>query len=530
MIEQRVLYRALRYALLIGLGTVASYLNVRIPGTPLVIDGRWVFGLLGFALTRRWWHAFVVAFVLSFPVTSAVPFHVGLIGNLMYAIPTLVVVRLVCRTLLHPLKSDVVYGLGWFALVVFVYEAFATPATYGFIAFLSGGSFVDGMATGWTTQPYAAEMLLVGLFTGLGAASIRMYVALRERTDELATTLYSIGDAVIATDRLGHVRRVNPVAEALTGWKEAEAVGHPLDEVFRIVAEDTHRPILDPLREVLDRGVVIGLGNHTVLVGKDGNERPIVDSAAPIRGIDGSVEGVVLVFRDQTEERANKRALEQSHRQLETSLRSRDSVLRELHHRTGNSLQLVRSILGLYSDADGIQPVRPLVRAVDRGVYAIALVHEKLKAEMGLSSVSAAELLPEVLRYACLETQGQQGVEIEVRVDDFPISFDSAVPCGLIVSELVVTALSLVPAQGESVTAVALHAERNGATREIVITFHANAPALASTPARWNRDGTEGLRLASALVEDQLAGSVVFTTNGRLNAEVRFIDDASARV
>jgi len=133
-----------------------------------------------------------------------------------------------------------------------------------------------------------------------------------DREEELHTTLYSIGDAVISTDELGVVRQMNPTAERLTGWKQSEARGRDLSEVFQIVNEDTRALIESPTRRVLKGGVVVGLANHTLLIARDGTERPIADSGAPIRGTDGSLKGVVLVFRDQTAERAVARALEES--------------------------------------------------------------------------------------------------------------------------------------------------------------------------------------------------------------------------
>jgi two-component system, cell cycle sensor histidine kinase and response regulator CckA len=132
---------------------------------------------------------------------------------------------------------------------------------------------------------------------------------LREAEEELRTTFYSIGDAVLSTDAEGRVRQMNPVAAKLTGWIEAEARGRPLAEVFRIVNEETRAAVDDPVARVLREGQIVGLANHTVLVAKDGGERPIADSGAPIRDERGEIVGVVLVFRDQTEERAAQAAL-----------------------------------------------------------------------------------------------------------------------------------------------------------------------------------------------------------------------------
>ena len=135
-------------------------------------------------------------------------------------------------------------------------------------------------------------------------------------------TLSSIGDAVIACDPNGTVTFVNGTAVSLTGWTEDDAVGRPLHEVFRIINETTRLPVANPASLVMERGHVVGLANHTVLIAKDGTERPIADSAAPIRDPQGALLGVVLVFRDVSEERRAQLALEQQRQWLETTLES----------------------------------------------------------------------------------------------------------------------------------------------------------------------------------------------------------------
>lgn len=122
----------------------------------------------------------------------------------------------------------------------------------------------------------------------------------------LATTLESIGDAVIATDIHGRVTFMNRVAEALTSWTATEAVGKALDDVFHIFSEQTRELVESPVTKVLRAGTVVGLANHTVLRARDGTEVPIDDSAAPIRDGEGKLLGVVLVFRDATTEKRNQ--------------------------------------------------------------------------------------------------------------------------------------------------------------------------------------------------------------------------------
>src|ERR1700687_3480622 len=102
-----------------------------------------------------------------------------------------------------------------------------------------------------------------------------------KQPDWSRVALNSIGDAVIISDALGRVAFMNPVAEALTGWPQAEALRTPLPAVFRIINEQTRQPVEDPVAKVLATGVVLGLANHTLLLARDGTGRPIDDSGAP---------------------------------------------------------------------------------------------------------------------------------------------------------------------------------------------------------------------------------------------------------
>jgi PAS domain S-box-containing protein len=134
--------------------------------------------------------------------------------------------------------------------------------------------------------------------------------ALHEQREWLRVTLASIGDAVVTTDTNGAVTFLNPVAQTLTGWTQEDAAGKPLDVVFQIVNEGTRRTVENPAARALREGLAVGLANHTLLIAKNGTERPIDDSAAPIRNANGEVAGVVLVFRDVTERRRQEQQLQ----------------------------------------------------------------------------------------------------------------------------------------------------------------------------------------------------------------------------
>lgn len=121
--------------------------------------------------------------------------------------------------------------------------------------------------------------------------------------EKFRITITSIGDGVIAADANGNITLLNDQAEKLTGWDEEDAIGKPFDEVFNIVSEETREKRESPIQRVIKSGLILGLANHTALISKYGAEYSIADSAAPIKDRHGTIKGVVIVFRDITEEK-----------------------------------------------------------------------------------------------------------------------------------------------------------------------------------------------------------------------------------
>jgi PAS domain S-box-containing protein len=183
--------------------------------------------------------------------------------------------------------------------------------------------------------------VLLGLGVGLGLMVFtfrRMEIiaatfeksrrALAESERRWATTLASIGDAVMAADSDGRIAFLNPVAATLTGWQSEEAIGQPIQKVFNILNEQTRAPAEDIVNRVLTEGRTFELANHTALLTKDGREIPIADSAAPILDSEGRIAGVVLVFRDVTENRRADDALQEIQAKMAAALASMtDSVI-----------------------------------------------------------------------------------------------------------------------------------------------------------------------------------------------------------
>jgi len=149
----------------------------------------------------------------------------------------------------------------------------------------------------------AAYLFTCALIVAIGDAMRTARARADERGELMRVTLASIGDAVITTDTEGRVTSLNAAAASLTGWPAADAIGKPLDTVFHIVNEETRQPVPNPALRALREGTAVGLANHTTLIARDGTERAIDDSAAPIRTDDGGVSGSVLIFRDISDRR-----------------------------------------------------------------------------------------------------------------------------------------------------------------------------------------------------------------------------------
>jgi PAS domain S-box-containing protein len=189
-------------------------------------------------------------------------------------------------------------GPGFLATAIAVVEV-----NYFFFSPL--GSFVLGPLDAIRLAAFSVVAVMI---SSLSEGRRRALELAQAQGKQFEVTLASIGDAVIATDTAGRVTFLNAIAGELTGWSPEAARGEPVDAVFRIVNAGSRLPVEAPLVRVLREGVIVGLANHTVLIARDGTERPIDDSGAPIRDARGRIVGAVLVFRDISEREAAEAA------------------------------------------------------------------------------------------------------------------------------------------------------------------------------------------------------------------------------
>ncbi len=277
--------------------------------------------------------------------------------------------------------------------------------------------------------------------------------ALFESQQWFQTTLESIGDAVIACDNRGAVSFMNAVAQNLTGWKLDDARGHALEDVFNIVNEETRKQCESPVEKVRRLRTVIGLANHTVLIARDGREFVIDDSAAPIMSGDGEMIGVVLVFRDVTEEKRMQSALVSSEK-LAVAGRLAASIAHEIHNpldsvanlhflleqendpeqraeylklaqqELGRTMQISRTMLSLYREPKA--PVAVDLRELIEGVLLLLdrrMKHQSIQLETHLPEPLIVEGFPAELRQVftnlignAIDAAGRRG-RIRIRME-----------------------------------------------------------------------------------------------------------------
>jgi PAS domain S-box-containing protein len=213
-----------------------------------------------------------------------------------------------------------------------------------------------------------ASGLALALLFGVHLLSERSREETRQRAAWLSTTLRSIGDAVIATDGGGRVSFMNGVAETLTGWPQAEAAGRPLEDVFRIINEETRSAVENPVTKALREGAIVGLANHTVLIARDDTEYAIDDAAAPIRADGSDKQGVVLIFHDIGDRRKLERQLHDRTTRLVEADHRKDEFLAMLAHELRNPLACISNAVQLLRTPEAAEHAEWSTEVIERQV------------------------------------------------------------------------------------------------------------------------------------------------------------------
>jgi PAS domain S-box-containing protein len=252
----------------------------------------------------------------------------------------------------------------------------------------------------------------------------------------LSVTLASIGDAVILTDTSARITYLNAAAEELTGWKSQEAQGEACEKVFRIVDETTRETAASPVSKVLASGRTVGLATRTLLIRKDGSELPIDDSGAPIRERDGTIRGVVLVFRDFSEHKAAEKLLVAAKQEVEAASRAKDRFIAALSHELRTPITPLLATLSNWKNAKELpenwpEVVSMLLRNVEIEARLIDDLLDLARIQSGRMSLQPT-ILPIGTAIEAARTVFQSEIaskKLQVRVDgpmQTPVSADPA--------------------------------------------------------------------------------------------------------
>lgn len=292
----------------------------------------------------------------------------------------------------------------------------------------------------------------------------------------LQVTLKSIGDAVIATDIEGRVSYLNPIAEELTGWSSQEATGRPLKEVMHIVNEMTRVEAPNPVFRVLQQGIIVGLANHTVLIARDGKERPIDDSAAPIRDNRGQLIGVVLVFRDVTVERRSQEIMRQTEK-LAAAARLSATVAHEIN----NPLAAVVNLIYIARNTSGAPANQ--VKYLDQAEQELERVAHIARQTLGFYRVSSpqepveiAPLIDSVLRLYSNKLVAKN-ITVRRAYDNCGSVSGVAGELRQAISNLIANAIDAVDRDGTVL--VSAHANESGGQRMIEMVVADDGPGIA---------------------------------------------------
>jgi PAS domain S-box-containing protein len=304
------------------------------------------------------------------------------------------------------------------------------------VIFLTAYSDVGLIDRAKSTEPYAylvkpfqERQLLASIETAIHKSGIEK--RLEESEEWLATTLMSIGDAVIATDGAGCVKSMNPVSERLTGWKQEDAAGKPLTDVFKIINGETGEEIENPVIRILNEGVVVDLADQTMLIAKDGAKIPIDDSFAPIKNDKGGIIGTVLAFRDITE----RKHAEEERERLVKELEAKNSELERFTYTVSHDLrsplttiQGFANVLRMDLEKGKTERVGKNLKYIENGIIKMArLLNDTLELSRIGRVANPSEDVPfgELVSEALEQTSEQAksgGVEIQVSAD-FPVVY-----------------------------------------------------------------------------------------------------------
>ncbi|MBV9386333.1 MAG: response regulator [Chroococcidiopsidaceae cyanobacterium CP_BM_ER_R8_30] len=393
---------------------------------------------------------------------------------------------------------------------------------------------------GYIIKPFKERELSITIEITLSKHQLER--KLQESEKWLTTVLRSIGDAVITSDHQGTITFINPLAEALMGWKQEDVLGKMATEVFQTADERSHVPLESPILQALHQGTTIHLLEPALLIARDGKKIPIDDSAAPIKDDQGNITGAVLIFRDVTERRQAQEALRKQTEQmqlleeLERLNQLKDEFLSTVSHELRTPLSNMRMAIQMLKNAPnsgrGQRYLEILQAECDREIELINDFLDLQRLEAASSqflcaeSVSLQDMLPSLIEPFRTRTQErQQNLTINLPPELPPIISDRA-SLERMLAELLNNACKYTPAGGEIILNVLYKSSMPisllaDSTPKTIFTISNQAEIPAAELPRifekfyrvpkadpWKQGGTGlGLALVQKLVE-QLQGDI----------------------
>lgn len=350
---------------------------------------------------------------------------------------------------------------------------------------------------------------------------------LKAREEWFRVTLTSIGDAVIATDARGKVTFLNPIAEGLTGIKLNEALGQNIDAVFPIFNEMSGKPAENPIKKVMDLGIVVGLANHTVLKHRDGHLTAIEDSAAPIRDDRGQTVGMILVFHDVTAERNSQEVLRKTEK-LAAAARLSATVAHEIN----NPLEAVVNLIFLAKMMPDTTPaLREQLELVEHELDRVAhLTRQTLGFYRDSSQPENVQLEPVI--QSVLRLYGNKiatrEIQVECKFSDCPPIWGMAGEMKQVVSNLIANAIDAVPSGGHIRVQAGGVQTAEGTAAELIV--EDDGPGIGADNARRIFDPffTTKLDVGTGLglwvtreIVGRHGGTIELCTNGAANGGLK---------
>ncbi|MFS0516061.1 response regulator [Nostoc sp. UIC 10607] len=386
---------------------------------------------------------------------------------------------------------------------------------------------------GYLLKPFKEKELQINIEITLTKHGLERQLKVNQKW--LDALLRSIGDGVIASDLKELVIFMNPVAENLTGWKQEEACGRNSSEVFNIANAETHNPIESPIIKVLQDGIIVNLPAETILIAKDGAERPIDDSAAPIKDDKDNITGAVLVFRDITE---HKRAIEARKKQIEQEQlviqweeinQLKNDFLNLVSHELRSPLSNMKMMIQMIQLSPGTEEAQRYLQLMESECdRELGLINDLLDLQR-LESSSYPVLTPDALvlqqwilwviePFQIRVQEHQQTLQLNLP-SNLPPLFSDGISLERILVELLNNACKYTPAGGEINLSVR-HNSSEAPAKTIITTSNSAEIPITELPRIfekfyripnadiWNQGGSGlGLPIVQKLVE-QLQGNI----------------------